>query len=188
MNALSGTRRVVCSSWSRPRPRLSANLRSERSGALRGCRTTRASASHCSRERRALARREALIMRGGRPVGLVDAAAGTGKATLLGELASVHRGQGYDVVGLAKDRAGAAPRATGSAHRRAHRARKRPRPRPPKASSAPAQPGTSRGRGRAGCWTGLSIACGRSAPVRRSSCCGSEVDSCCARTIASPGL
>lgn len=40
-------------------------------------------------------------MRGGRPVGLVDAAAGTGKATLLGELASVYRGQGYDVVGLA---------------------------------------------------------------------------------------
>ena len=37
----------------------------------------------------------------GRRVELVDAAAGTGKTTLLGELASVYRGQGYDVVGLA---------------------------------------------------------------------------------------
>lgn len=43
----------------------------------------------------------AQIARSGRPVELVDAAAGTGKTTLLGELATVYRGQGYDVVGLA---------------------------------------------------------------------------------------
>ena len=41
------------------------------------------------------------IARSGRRVELVDAAAGTGKTTLLGELASVYRGQGYDVIGLA---------------------------------------------------------------------------------------
>ena len=43
----------------------------------------------------------AQVARSGRPVELVDAAAGTGKTTLLGELASVYRGQGYVVVGLA---------------------------------------------------------------------------------------
>ena len=37
----------------------------------------------------------------GRAVELVDAAAGTGKTRLLGELAALYRGQGYEVVGLA---------------------------------------------------------------------------------------
>ena len=41
------------------------------------------------------------ITRSGRRVELVDAAAGTGKTTLLGELAGIYRGQGYDVIGLA---------------------------------------------------------------------------------------
>jgi conjugative relaxase-like TrwC/TraI family protein len=42
-----------------------------------------------------------LITQSGRPVDLLDAAAGTGKTTTLGVLAAVYRGEGCEVIGLA---------------------------------------------------------------------------------------
>jgi hypothetical protein len=56
-----------------------------------------------SRVRLSDEQREAVnqITQSGRPVDLLDAAAGTGKTTTLGVLAEVYRGEGYEVVGLA---------------------------------------------------------------------------------------